>query len=285
MNSEHNDSIPPERAWGTLCEWFAKQSSTIVLLSGGVDSSLLLSAARATLNSVLAVTADSPSLARSEADIIRSFVADLGAPHVWLQTDELHDSRYVSNSGDRCYFCKKALYRAIDRDLPMLMSGYPDAVVVDGTNTDDLRGHRPSIPASREHDIRHPYVELGFDKRLIRELARYRGLTMWNKPAMACLSSRVQEGIPVSIERLSLIERAEKAIAALGFNSCRVRYHESGAGEHLQRIARIEVPSNMIPALVSCPELPALVRTFREYGFNHITVDLEGYKMGGVHRS
>jgi uncharacterized protein len=169
--------------------------------------------------------------------------------------------------------------------LPMLISGYPDAVVVDGTNTDDLRGHRPSIPASREHDIRHPYVELGFDKRLIRELARYRGLTMWNKPAMACLSSRVQEGIPVSIERLSLIERAEKAIAALGFNSCRVRYHESGAGEHLQRIARIEVPSDIIQALVSCPELPALVRTFREYGFNHITVDLEGYKMGGVHRS
>jgi len=275
------DAGKPQAAWGELCAWFAKQPSVIVLLSGGVDSSLLLTAACATLEHVLAVTADSPSLARSEAEGVRDFVADLGAKHLWLQTDELDDKQYVANSGNRCYYCKKALYRAVERELPRLVQEYPNTVVVDGTNKDDLSDHRPSLPASREHDIRHPYVELGFGKEVIREVARVRGLMMWNKPAMACLSSRIQDGVPVSIERLALIEQAERAVAALGFESCRVRYHESGSGEHLQRIARIEVLPGQITSFVSNASVAQLIGGLRALGFSHVTVDLEGYKRGG----
>lgn len=268
-------------AWRTLCDWFAQQPSAIILLSGGVDSSLLLKAACAGLERVLAVTADSPSLARSEADIVKSFVVDLGAKHIWLQTDELDDTQYVANSGNRCYFCKKALYRAVERELPRLVREYPDAALVDGTNKDDLSDHRPSLPASREHNIQHPYVELGFGKEIIREMARMCELPMWNKPAMACLSSRIQEGVPVSIERLALIERAERTVASLGFASCRVRFHESGSGKHLERIARIEVPPEQIAALVSSASVSVVVEALRRDGFHHVTVDLEGYKRGG----
>lgn len=274
-------AVDVDAAWRALQNWFVEHRGAIVLVSGGVDSSLLLAAAAGVLDCVVAVTAESPSLARSEAQGVKSFVSALGVRHVFLQTDELDDEQYIANSGDRCYYCKKALYRALEREVPLMMHTYPDAVVVDGTNKDDLGDHRPSLPASREHGIRHPFVELGFDKHLIRELARIHNLPMWNKPAMACLSSRIQEGVPVSLERLSMVERAEQVLREAGFESCRVRYHESGEGERTQRIARIELPPDQIGLFVQEATARGICQEIRGLGFQHVTIDLEGYKRGG----
>jgi uncharacterized protein len=154
-------------------------------------------------------------------------------------------------------------------------------VIVDGTNVDDLGDHRPSLPASREHGIIHPFVELGFSKNLIREVARVQGLSVWNKPAMACLSSRVQEGVLVSFGVLQKIESAERVLKELGFESVRVRYHESGTADHLQTIARIEVPASEIALLMAEQTRLQILSRLHPLGFSHITVDLQGYKRGG----
>jgi uncharacterized protein len=154
-------------------------------------------------------------------------------------------------------------------------------VVVDGTNTDDLQDHRPSLPASREHGLRHPYLELGFGKQVIRDLSRKQDLPMWNKPAMACLASRIQDGITVSDEKLALIERAEAFLSSLGMQSVRVRYHESGSDTFMQKIARIEVPPADLSLFGSELLRSDIAHQLKALGFTHVTVDLEGYKKGG----
>jgi uncharacterized protein len=207
-----------------------------------------------------------------------------------VTTDELDDPAYVNNSGDRCYYCKKALYRAIERNIPKIKADSADGgdiVVVDGTNQDDLSDHRPSLPASREHGIRHPYLELKFGKGIIREVSRIVGLPNWNKPAMACLSSRIQDGVKVSAEKLKVIERGEELLRGLGIEgNIRLRYHESGVDEgRIERIARIEVDPSELDRLFSGVErqrgLQEIVSQLKELGFSRVTVDLEGYKRGG----
>jgi len=271
-----------ESAWKALREWFAMFERSIVLVSGGVDSSLLLSAA-ATANhgATIAVTADSPSLARGELQQVKDFVAGLGVKHVLLTTGEIEDPRYRENRGDRCYFCKKALYEELERELPRLIGDCSRVAIVDGTNVDDLHDHRPSRPASKEHGIRHPYVELGISKSTIREVGRLQGLSMWDKPAMACLSSRIQTGITVSSEKIALIESAEREVQALGFTSVRVRYHESGREGASESIARIEVPEAEIQLLINSETRLRATSALRALGFSHVTIDLGGYKRGG----
>lgn len=271
-----------ESAWKALCEWFSPFERSIVLVSGGIDSSLLLSAAEtANHETTIAVTADSPSLARSELKQVTDFVAGLGVQHVLLKTGELEDPHYQANRGDRCYFCKKALYEALERELPNLIGDCSLVAIVDGTNVDDLHDHRPSRPASREHGIRHPYVELGISKSIIRQVGRLQGLSMWDKPAMACLSSRVQTGITVSSEKIALIESAEYELQALGFTSVRVRYHESGKDGTSESIARIEVPEIEMPLMINGENRLRVTAALRALGFSHVTIDLEGYKRGG----
>jgi uncharacterized protein len=249
---------------------------------GGVDSSLLLAAAaHVGASKTLAVTADSPSLARDEALAASEFVRARGVQHLKIETKELEDPNYTSNSGDRCYYCKKALYTALESLIPKLKIDYPQAVIVDGTNIDDLSDHRPSLPASREHGIAHPFIELGFSKSLIRDVARTQGLSVWNKPAMACLSSRVQEGVVVSSHALQMIESAERVLKGLGFQAVRVRYHESGSDTRLQTIARIEVPPAELELLTVEATRVQIVSQLRPLGFSHVTIDLEGYKRGG----
>lgn len=282
-----------EKNWGALKEWFSQFDDIYVLTSGGVDSTLLLVAALAGQSkegSVFAVTADSPSLARSELEDVSHFVKSLRVEHIVLPTTELQDPNYRANLGNRCYFCKSALYDAVyefihNRAHSHTLTSGRTFVVVDGTNIDDLSDHRPSLPASKEYGIRQPFLDLGIGKRIIRGLAELHNLPTALKPAMACISSRIQDSIEVSREKLGMIEAAEKILSELACSTLRVRYHESGTGDFLQRIARIEVDRFEIQSVTAWPKLEELVDAIGNLGFHQVTLDLAGYRKGGRAKS
>jgi pyridinium-3,5-biscarboxylic acid mononucleotide sulfurtransferase len=282
-STAHITYVSLDDAWKALCHWFLSYTHISVLVSGGVDSSLLLHAAVHSGNkkTLRAVTADSPSIARTEINGVKEFVAALNVPHLILQTKELQDVSYQANTGDRCYYCKKALYESLESVLDQIGVRGEGEVIVDGTNADDMSDHRPSLPASREHGLRHPFLELGFGKQLIREVSKHQGLSQWNKPEMACLASRIQAGVVVSREKLSMVEEAEKSIAAYTTSSLRVRYHESGSGEHIEKIARIEVDPESLPLFLADHIRLKITATLKHLGFTQVTLDLEGYKKGG----
>jgi uncharacterized protein len=178
-------------------------------------------------------------------------------------------SEYVSNTPERCYFCKTDLFERLQGLARS--EGYP--WVVEGANLDDLGDVRPGRQAAREQGVRSPLVEAGLDKAAIRELSRALGLPTWEKPAMACLASRIPHGIPVTIERLEQVERAEAALRTLGFRSVRVRHHET--------IARIELPSEERGRLLDPVVGTEAVRAIRAVGYQYVVLDLEGYRPGG----
>jgi uncharacterized protein len=268
-----------EQARNNLIAWFKPYSEICVLVSGGIDSSLIAHVAATYKDSkrVIAVTADSASIAREELSHVRTFIRGLQIEHRIVATDELADPQYRANSGDRCYYCKKALYRVVDD----VVATYTNAVVVDGTNADDMSDHRPSLPASKEHGVLHPYVELAFGKSLIREISKSCGISFWDKPSMACLASRIQESIEVSTENLQMVEQAESVLRDIGYQDFRVRYHESGQANRLQKIARIELSKEEFNKFMQRSDPTALVESLSKLGFHHVTLDLGGYKRGG----
>lgn len=242
----------------------------VVAFSGGVDSSFLLAVAIECLGDrALAVTGVSPSLAASERAEAEALARRLGARHRWIETGEMEQPAYVANGLDRCYYCKTDLFerlRALARS-----EGFP--WVVEGANLDDLGDVRPGRQAAREQGIRSPLVEAGLDKAAIRELSKALGLPTWEKPAMACLASRIPHGTPVTIERLTQVERAEAALKALGFRSVRVRHHE--------KIARIELPTDERARLLDPAAGFEAVRAIKAAGYQYVVLDLEGYRPGG----
>ncbi len=242
----------------------------LVAFSGGVDSTFLLAAAVECLGeNVLAVTGVSSSLAASEREEAEALARRLGAHHRWIQTTEMNRPGYVANAPDRCYHCKSDLFgllQALART-----EEYP--WVVEGANLDDLGDFRPGRQAAREHGVRSPLLEAGLTKAAIRELSRALGLPTWEKPAMACLASRIPHGTPVTIERLGQVERAEAALRALGFRSVRVRHHET--------IARIELPPDERARLLDTALGGEVVRTIKAAGYQYVVLDLEGYRPGG----
>lgn len=268
-----------QQAWNNLIAWFKPYSEICVLVSGGIDSSLIAHVAATYKDSkrVIAITADSASIAREELSHVRTFIRGLQIEHRIVATDELEDPQYRANSGDRCYYCKKALYRVVDD----VVATYTNAVVVDGTNADDMSDHRPSLPASKEHGVLHPYVQLGFGKSLIREVSKFCGISFWDKPSMACLASRIQDSIEVSTENLQMVEQAESVLRDIGYHDFRVRYHESGKAGRVQKIARIELPKEDLRSFMECNDYGSFLKLFYEFGFDHVTLDLEGYKRGG----
>jgi uncharacterized protein len=244
----------------------------VVAFSGGVDSAVVAQAARLALgDNALAVTADSPSVARSELEDARRIVEQIGIRHRILPTDEFDDPNYVRNDGTRCYYCKSELYGQIEKVLPEL--GYP--VICSGANLDDQGDYRPGLVAAKEHAVRHPLQEAGCTKADVRALARHWGLPIWDKPAAPCLSSRLAPNVAVSPERTARVESAERYLRELGFRECRVRLHE---GE----LARIEVPAAELPTLADPARREALVRRLRELGFQFVTLDLEGFRSGSL---
>lgn len=272
-----NDEV--DMALNRLCQWFETHRNIVVLSSGGIDSSLLaciVSKFKDT-KTITAITADSPSIPRAELLQVQEYIQQLGIVHRLVETEELDNPEYRANRGNRCYFCKKALYHVVDT----IISHDEQTVVVDGTNADDLTDHRPSLPASREHGIKHPFVELGIGKALIREMARREGIPFWNKPSMACLASRIEEGVEVSAHVLQMIENAEEVLRGMGFQDIRVRYHESGIKPRFQKIARIELPAPDVIRFINADHHKVIARQLVKFGFDHVTLDLQGYKRGG----
>lgn len=246
--------------------------SVAVAFSAGVDSTFVLKVALDVLGpgNVVAVTADSESLARSELDQTRRLTESLGAEHVVLRTEELADESYRSNPQNRCYYCKSEMY---DR-----MQGFIEQRglrhIVAGVNADDFGDWRPGISAGNERAVCCPVADAGLTKADVRELSRRLGLPTSEKPASPCLSSRVQYGEEITAEKLRMIETCEAFLHELGFGECRVRHHGN--------LARIEVPADKLEQ-VSTPETRRLiVERFREAGYSYVTLDLQGFRSGSM---
>ena len=243
--------------------------SVLVACSGGVDSVLLAAvAARVLGENAVAATAVSPSLASGELDDARAAVKAAGIRHLEVATDEIDNPAYAANASDRCFHCKDTAYHT----FTALAAREGIAVVIDGTNADDSGDFRPGRRAAKEHGVRSPLAEAGMTKQDIRDWARELGLTVWDKPAAACLSSRIPYGSPVTVEKLTRIDQAESALKALGFRQCRVRDHGN--------VARIEIESALLPRLLELRE--PIITAVKAAGFAYVSLDLEGFRSGSM---
>lgn len=242
--------------------------SAVVAYSGGADSAFLADVAHEILGSRSeAVTAVSPSLAPEERDAARQLAAERGWRHREVFTNEIDRPGYIRNEADRCYHCKSELF-------DVLMEGFPESSILVGTNLDDTGDHRPGAAAAGERNVRAPLLEAGLTKQEIRELSRERGLATWDKPASACLASRIAYGVEVTPDRLDRVARAESFLRSLGLRELRVRDH----GE----LARIEVPARQIEVLAADPVRAQVAQFLRGLGFVYVTLDLEGFRSGSM---
>lgn len=245
--------------------------SVLVAFSGGIDSTVVLKIAHEQLGErALGVTAVSPTFPMIELDGAKRVAAEIGAQHKLVHTDQLDIPAFVQNDATRCFHCKTDLYQLLDG----LREPRASQWIADGTNLDDLGDDRPGITAAREWGVRSPLVEASLSKSDVRALARTLGLSNWDKPAAACLSSRVPRGTPITIDKLRRVEEAEEILQAEGFRHVRVREH----GE----VARIEVGAEDFLRL-NQPERRAYISArLRQAGFRFVCVDLEGYRPGGT---
>ncbi|MER3423593.1 MAG: ATP-dependent sacrificial sulfur transferase LarE [Nitrospiraceae bacterium] len=243
--------------------------SVLVAFSGGIDSTLVLKVAYDALGQqAIGVTAVSPTLPEIELEVARRLGAQIGARLVIIETNQLEIEDFIRNDASRCYHCKADLYQALGRLQRELRFG----AIVDGTNLDDLGDDRPGIAAAREWGVRSPLVESELSKAEIRVLARELGLSNWDKPAAACLSSRIPRGITITRERLTRVEQAEAILFHEGFKQFRVRDH----GE----IARIELDDEGLAQMLDRGPRTRVTTRLKELGFRFVTVDLEGYRRG-----
>lgn len=254
-----------------LVEWFAKSGgSAVVALSGGVDSAVVALAAKKALGkNAIAITADYKTLAEEELATARQVAKEIGIDHRVIEYDELENPEFVKNDGMRCYHCRTELGQHLAEEAKK--AGI--ALIVDGTNADDLTDYRPGIRALRENGVRSPMVELGITKAEIREIAKSFGLSIYDKPSNACLASRIPAGSKVTYEKLQRIESAEIIVKSIfGVRQVRVRDH----GE----LARVEVSKDELQRMFDVDKLALLDRKLREVGFKFVSVDAAGYRTG-----
>jgi len=244
---------------------------TLVAYSGGVDSSYLAWIAQKVLGQdMLAVIADSPSLARTQLQDALAFTREHGIAIEVIQTGEMERPEYVRNDRQRCFHCKDELFREMEAFAAR--RGFQS--IAYGVNVDDQSDFRPGQAAARQHQVAAPLLQAGLTKADIRELARAAGLRVWEKPASACLSSRIEYGRPVTMEALFAVEQGEEALHLLGFRQCRVRHH----GE----IARIEIAWDELHLALTPQMFTELTRTFKALGFTFVTLDTEGFRSGSM---
>lgn len=253
-----------------LKEIVAGLERVLVAFSGGVDSTLIAKVALDVLgpDNVLAAIAVSPSFGADEEQAALRIVAEIDLPHVTIETSEVEDPRYAANPINRCYFCKEHVYAALDE----LARQHRFATVIDGFNAQDTSDFRPGRKAGRELGVRSPLCEAGLKKEDVRMLARHLGLSNWNKPQMACLSSRVEYGITITPKILSQVDRAEAALRRLGFEDLRVRHHD--------QLARVEVEPRMVPLALA--QRAEIIEAIRAVGYTYVTIDLQGLRHGSM---
>jgi pyridinium-3,5-biscarboxylic acid mononucleotide sulfurtransferase len=249
----------------------AELPSVIVALSGGADSAYLAWAVHHSLGDrALSVTALSPSYSAHDRAVVESFVRHLGLRHEFIETHEVEDPRYRANSADRCYFCKDELFRVLNS----MAQERSFTAIAYGVNADDTSDFRPGHRAAHEHRVLAPLLDAGLRKSEIRELSRRAGLPTWDRPASACLASRVPYGTEVTPERLLLIERGEAALRELGFRQFRVRLHD--------KLARVEIAPEEMPRAMAADMPAAIAERLRAAGFTYVALDLEGYRQGSL---
>lgn len=243
----------------------------IVAYSGGTDSAYLAWAARQALGErALAITADSPSIPESHKRDAADFARQFGLRHEVIPTYEFDNPDYVKNDASRCFHCKDELFARLEeigreRGIP---------TIVYGVNVDDLGDYRPGQNAAKLHQVKAPLVEAGLTKAEIRELSRQAGLPTWDRPAAACLASRIPYGTPVTIQNIRQVELGEEEMRALGFRQFRVRYHE--------KLVRLEIARDEMERAFSLEMAGKLTAIFRKLGFQYVALDLEGYRQGSL---
>ena len=268
------DSAALESKQRALFDSLAGLRSVIVAYSGGADSAYLAWAAhRVSGHRALAITADSASLPESHKRDAEEFARTWGIRHDYVLTREFQNPDYAKNGPDRCFHCKDELFARLDEIARERGIEY----VVYGVNLDDLGDYRPGQRAAKLHQVKAPLVDAGLSKAEIRELSRRARLATWDRPAAACLSSRIPYGTPVTIENVKTVEKGEEAIRALGFRQFRVRFHGD--------LARIEIAPEELPRALDSEMARAFTAIFKPLGFHYVTLDLEGYRQGSLNET
>lgn len=252
-----------------LLEILRGMERVIVAYSGGTDSAYLAWAAGQALGEkALLITADSASIPESHKRDAEEFARRYGLRHEYVETREFENPAYAANNPDRCFHCKDELFRRLEE--VGRERGFEH--IVYGVNVDDLGDYRPGQNAAAQHQVRAPLVEAGLTKPEIRELSRQAGLPTWDRPAAACLSSRIPYGTPVTIETVKTVEKGEEAVRALGFRQFRVRYHGD--------LVRLEIAADELPKAMTIEMAGRFTQIFKALGFLYVTLDLEGYRQG-----
>jgi uncharacterized protein len=243
----------------------------IVAFSGGADSAYLAWAAQQALGAnALAITADSPSFPESHKRDAEAFIHQFGIAHEYIATAEFDNPAYVANNPDRCFHCKDELFARLEQ----VGRERGIAHIIYGVNIDDLSDYRPGQAAAKQHHVSAPLADAGLTKAEIRELSRHAGLPTWDRPASACLSSRIPYGTPVSIQNVKTVEAGEEQIKALGFRQFRVRFHGD--------IVRLEIAPDELPKALTVEMAQRFTAVFKPLGFKYVTLDLEGYRQGSL---
>jgi uncharacterized protein len=271
IRKHQSEEMDASRKEAELLARLGKLPSLLIAVSGGADSAYLAWAAYRALSArALSVTAISPSYSAYDRAELEKFIAHTGVRHEFVETHELENPAYRANTGDRCYYCKDELFNVLDE----LAKEQGFAAVAYGVNADDTSDFRPGHRAAAEHRVLAPLLEANMHKTEIRALSQRAGLPTWDRPASACLSSRLPYGTEVTPERLMLIESGEAILRELGFRQFRVRWHD--------KLARIEIAVEELP-LAMTPEMGAAIsRRFKAVGFLYVALDLEGYRQGSL---
>jgi pyridinium-3,5-biscarboxylic acid mononucleotide sulfurtransferase len=267
-------ALSPEEKENLLFARIAEIPSLIIALSGGADSAYLAWAAHEALSTgALSVTALSPSYSAHDRAIVEEFVRQRSLRHEFIETHEMENPSYRANAADRCYFCKNELFSALDK----LAHTRGFAAVAYGVNADDTLDFRPGHRAATEHQVLAPLLDAALSKSEIRLLSRRAGLPTWDRPASACLSSRLPYGTEVTPERLGLVERGEAELRALGFRQFRVRLHD--------KLARVEIAPDEMPRALAPEMAAAIADRLKAAGFTYVALDLEGYRQGSLNET